>query len=151
MDLGRHLLGRLLCTTPVSTPLPSSSSYVVAIRSIWEQLGIDLCSTGIWCCHTAVCSMFSQHFWPLHNFHVDRSISLLFQIKAGVVVAATPNGRNSKHVYAYICVWLVESSKKHAHPRTSLVQFGSLSSSKYYIFITSQNIFCNYICMQLAV
>jgi len=48
--------------------------------------------------------MFSQHIWPLHNFHVDRSISLLFQIKAGVVVAATPNGRNSKHVYAYICV-----------------------------------------------
>jgi len=43
---------------------------------------------------------FLPTLWPLHNFHVDRSLSfsLLFQIKAGGV-ATTPR-RNLKHVYA---------------------------------------------------
>ena len=75
--------------------------------------------------------MFSQHFGRcITSMSID--ISLLFRIKAGGVVAATPKeGAQNMcmHVESKL-VWLVDASKnQHAHPHTSCVL--AASSSKY--------------------
>jgi hypothetical protein len=150
MDLGRHLLGRLHCTTPVSTPL-SSSWYVVAIRSIWDDSWALVCVVLEYDDVTRRFVPCSPNIFGrcITSMSIDRSLCC-FKLKQ-VLLLLQHRTEGTQNMCTHIYVWWLESSKKHAHPRTSLVQFGSLSSSKYYIFITSQNIFCNYICMQLAV